>query len=123
MHNRSVTRSLAVCSIIGGLAAASGAGMAVISALAQQPVAPAPPSVYTLTAEQKLVLNRALQTADFWLKVRAAAAANSVEGHAYELAQQELAGLANALAQQDQAAAAKAAATSPAALPGTVPPQ
>lgn len=80
----------------------------VAPALAEEPAAPvpvppAPQVTYTLTTEQRTILRRALMAADFWLKVRTAAAANSLEGHGFELAQQELAALAAELARQDQA--------------------
>ena len=80
-------------------------GASVGAAAAAEP----PPAVtYTLSAEQKAVLNRALVAADFWLSVRAAAAANSVEGRGFELERLELGALAQEMLRQEAAAAAEA---------------
>jgi hypothetical protein len=77
------------------------------SGSAQEAVIPHCPCTYTLTQEQRALLDSALSSATFWLSVRSAAVKNTLDEQAFEQLRRSYVTLANELARQDKAASEK----------------
>jgi hypothetical protein len=75
------------------------------SGFAQEPIVPHCPCNYTLTQEQRVVLESALSSATFWMSVRSAAVKGTLDEQAFEQLRRSYAALGNELAMQDRAAA------------------
>jgi hypothetical protein len=77
------------------------------SGFAQERIVPHCPCNYTLTQEQRAVLESALSSATFWMSVRSAAVKGTLDEQAFEQLRSNYATLGNELARQDRAAAEK----------------